>query len=252
MPYTIGEVAKMAKVTVRTLHHYDQIGLLQPSGRSHAGYRLYETEDLERLQQILLFRELGFELEIIRRIMLEPNFDRREALLDQRGLLKMKLDRMGAMLRAIDETLKAMEQGVKMDDKDMLEVFGDFDPTQYEDEVRQRWSGPLLEESQRRTRGYTKDDWQKIRAEGDALTKRLGEAMASGAKPDDPKVTRLVEEHRLYITRWFYPCSHEVHAGLGRMYVDDARFAENYEKVRPGLAQFVCDAIQANADSQGE
>src|SRR3974390_712413 len=114
MDRKIGEVAKLAKVSVRTLHHYDAVGLLSPSGRTEAGYRLYTAPALERLQQVLFFRELGFPLAEIRRIMLDPGFDRRRALAAQRSLLTDKARRTQAMLTAIDEALDALEKGTQM------------------------------------------------------------------------------------------------------------------------------------------
>ncbi len=245
MAWTVGEVARLAKVSVRTLHHYDAVGLLGPSGRSDAGYRLYEMTDLERLQQVLFFRELGFSLDEIRAVMADSAFDRGDALRAQRALLAEKARRTGAMLTKIDEALAAMEGGTTMDENDMFEVFGDFDPKQYEDEVKQRWGDTeAYRESARRTKAFTKDDWKRVKAEQEAVMDAFAEAFRAGLAPDDPKVQEVVERHRLSIER-FYTCSKEMHANLGRMYVEDPRFAKNYEDRAEGLARFVCDATQA-------
>jgi DNA-binding transcriptional MerR regulator len=243
MAWTVGDVARLAKVSVRTLHHYDEVGLLGPSGRTEAGYRLYDVCDLERLQQVLFFRELGFALDEIRRIMSKPSFDRREALLAQRALLAEKAARTEAMLTAIDGALDALDEGIHMDEKEMFEVFGEFDPKQYEDEVKQRWGHTeAYRESQRRTKGFTKEDWKRVTSEQGAVVEELAEAYRSGAKPDDDEVQELVERHRKAIEN-FYTCTPEMHANLGRMYVADPRFTEFYDKHAEGLAQFVCDAI---------
>ena len=127
-PLRVGEVARLAHVSVRTLHHYDRIGLLRPSGRTEAGYRLYTAEDLERLQTVLLYKELGFGLGAIRDLLAEPGFDRREALRAQRAQLARRSGRIAAMLALVDRTLRAMEEGTPMGRSDMFEVFGDFDP----------------------------------------------------------------------------------------------------------------------------
>ena len=127
--YTVGEFAILAGVSVRTLHHYDAIGLLSPSGRTDAGYRLYGHEELEQLQQILLYRELDLPLDAIARIMVDPGFDRRAALVTQRAQLAARAGRMEAILAAIDAALDALAKGEPMRDADMFEVFGDFDPT---------------------------------------------------------------------------------------------------------------------------
>jgi DNA-binding transcriptional MerR regulator len=248
MAWTVGEVARTAKVSVRALHHYDALGLLVPSERSAAGYRLYGVEDLERLQQVLFFRELGFALEDIRGIMSDPLFDRRAALDAQRSLLAEKARRTTGMLAAIDRSLRALDEGVPMDEKEMFEVFGDFDPKDYEAEVMQRWgSTDAYSESARRAKRYTKEDWERFRAESDANGRALVEALERGLPPGDPAVMDLAEEARLLIDRWFYPCSHEMHVGLAEMYIADPRFTATYEKMHEGLARFVHEAIEANA-----
>jgi DNA-binding transcriptional MerR regulator len=243
MGYTVGDLAKLAHISVRALHHYDEIGLLAPSGRTQAGYRLYTDHDLERLQQVLFFRELGFALEDIGRILRDPGYDRRKALVAQRALLLQKAEHAVALVVLVDKALDALEGGTIMDRKEMFEGFGE-----HEEEVKERWGGTeAYEESARRTKRYTKEDWAHIRAEARAVVDGLAQAMGDGAPPSDPRAMDAAERARLHIDRWFYPCSRQMHAALGRMYVSDARFAENYERRAVGLAQFVCDAIQANA-----
>lgn len=248
MGHTIGEVAALASVSVRTLHHYDEIGLLTPSLRTEGGYRIYTDDDLTALQQVLFFKELGFGLSEIARIVRDPQFDRLEALRMQRRMLTDKSTQLRRMLRAVDDAIDATEGGVHMDAKDMFEAFGDFDPKEYEKEAEERWGGTdAYAESQRRTKRYTKQDWIEIRAEADAVTAALAALLDEGVSPEDPRAMDLAEEHRLQIDRRFYPCSREMHVGLGEMYVADARFAANYDKVRPGLARYMRDAIVANA-----
>ncbi|MGD2052217.1 MAG: MerR family transcriptional regulator [Acidimicrobiia bacterium] len=251
MPYTISEVARFAGVTVRTLHHYDRIGLLRPAGRSDAGYRLYDDADCARLQQILCYRELGFGLEQIRRAMDAPDFDRGAALRHQRDLLATRRAHLTAMIGAVDDAIAAQERGVIMTGESMLEVFGDFDPAAYEDEARERWSGPEYDESRRRTATYDAARWREIKAEADGIARRLAECLVAGDDPRSSKVADLAEEHRLHIDRWYYPCSHQIHAGLGEMYAADPRFAEYWDAFAPGLARFVRDAIAANTARAG-
>jgi MerR family transcriptional regulator, thiopeptide resistance regulator len=243
---TVSQVADVAGVSVRTLHHYDRIGLLTPSDRTSAGYRLYTPQDLERLQQVLLFKELGFGLDDIRRIMNEPGFDRIEALAAQRTLLQMKSQRIGDMLGAVEKALDAAEKGIAMDEKDMFEVFGDFDPKQYEDEARERWGQTeAYKESARRVAKMTKEDWIRIKAEGEAIEAGLAQAMAEGKPVDDPEVQALVERHWSQIDSNFYPCSLEVYEGLADMYVADPRFTAHYDERAEGLAAYVHDAMKA-------
>ncbi len=246
---TIGDAAQLARVTVRTLHHYDAIGLLRPSERTESGYRLYGQADLERLQVILFYRELGFALADVRRLTADPSFDRRTALLAQRALLLEKANQTAAMLETIEAALTAIEKGGHMDRSEMFEVFGDFDPAVHEPEAEARWGqSDAYRESSRRVASYSKDDWKRIRAEGDAIERDFAELLATGVEPADQRAMDVAERHRLLIDRWYYSCSHEMHAGLGAMYVDDPRFADRYERRRPGLAVFVRDAIRANAD----
>ena len=246
--YTVGELADLAQVTIRTLHHYDAIGLLAPSGRTSSGYRLYGHEELEQLQQILLYRELDFSLDAISRIMLDPTFDRRAALVAQRGQLAARAGRTQAILAAIDAALNAMDKGEHMNDADMFEVFGDFDPQQYDAEARERWGDTdAYRESARRTAGYTKDDWKQIKADGDAVARDLAARLAAGADPGDADVQSLVDRHREQIDTWFYPCSIDMQVNLGDMYVADARFAATYDRYQPGLASFLRDAIRIRA-----
>jgi hypothetical protein len=141
-----------------------------------------------------------------------------------------------------------MDEGIPMERSDMFEVFGDFDPAEHEAEAEARWGGTEAhEESARRTRRYTRDDWARFKAESDAVNGALKLLMDEGVAADDPRAKDAAERHRVLIDTWFYPCSHAMHAQLGRMYVQDARFTATYEKIRPGMAAYLRDAIGANA-----
>lgn len=245
---SVGKVAELASVSVRTLHHYDEVGLLSPSARSEAGYRFYDDADLARLQQILFYRELGFGLEDIGKIMSDPEFDRRDALIEQRRMLERKSAHIGAMLEAIDRALDASQKGIVMNKEEMFEVFGDFDPAEYEDEVKERWGDTdAYKESNRRASAYTKQDWERIKAEGAEQMERMIALFDEGASPEDPRSMDVAEAARLSIDRNFYPCSYEMHVNLGEMYIADPRFTKYYDQHRDGLAQWFCDAVIANA-----
>jgi MerR family transcriptional regulator, thiopeptide resistance regulator len=243
----VGEVARLASVSVRTLHHYDRLGLVTPSERSEADYRLYAPPDLERLQTVLFYKELGFALETIRALLADPAFDRRQALSAQRDLIAERALRLRALLRLIDTTITALDGGIQMSKEEMFEVFGDFDPADYQDEVKERWgSTDAYKESARRTARYTKEDWQRYKAESAEILDSLAALMDAGVSPADPRAMDVAERARLQIDNWFYACSREMHSGLGQMYVADPRFSATYDRVRPGMAQYLCDAIQAN------
>lgn len=243
--YRVKQVARLAGVTVRTLHHYDAIGLLAPAGRSAAGYRLYGADDLLRLQHILLCRELGLPLEQIKRLLDDEAFDRRAALTEHRARLVRRLGETEAMIRSVDAALRSIEGGEEMDAD---ELFAGFDPARHEEQARARWGDTdAYREAGRRTRGYSPRDWSRIKAEDEDLLKRLAACRGRGAAPDDDAVLELAEEHRLHIDRWYYPCDHRMHAGLAGLYLADERFAAHFDRHGEGLAAFVAEAIRANA-----
>ena len=245
--HTVGQVASLARVTVRTLHHYDRIGLLVPSERSGSGYRLYDYGDLERLRQIRLLRELRFSLDAIGQMLDSPAYDRRSALAAQRELLKERQERTGRIIRGVDKALAAIDEERPMAKTEMFEGLEEFDHAQYEDEVRRRWGDTdAYKESMRRTRRYGKNDWARIKKEGEAVVARLVDLLAEGAYAAGRAAMDLAEEHRCHIDRWFYPCSHGMHRALAEMYTADPRFEEYFEKRAKGLAVFVQDSIRAN------
>lgn len=246
--YKVREVARVAGVSVRTLHYYDEIGLLVPSGRSAAGYRLYDDGDLLRLQQILIGRELGLTLEEIRKSLDDPRFDLAQALRKQRAELEARMERAAGMLRAVDRALAALEQqrgGKEMKPEELFEGLGQ---APYADEAKQRWGHTdAYRVSQERTKRYTAEDWQKIHAEQNGVFGELAEAMRAGVKPEDERAMDLAERARLFIDRWFYPCNYAMHQGLADLYESDPRFAANIDKHGDGLTPFVAAAIRANA-----
>jgi len=249
---SVGDVAALAGVTVRTLHHYDRIGLLSPSERTAAGYRRYAPADLDRLHQLLLYRELGFPLEEIATLLDDPDADPEAHLRRQHRLLRDRLDRTQAMVAAVEKEMEAAHMGIQLTPEERFEVFGDNDPAQYADEVEQRWGDTdAYRESRRRTTTYTKADWQRIKDESEEIEQALASALQAGAPADSERAMDAAEAHRQHISRWFYDCPPEMHAGLGRMYVEDERFTAHYDQRAPGLAQYVSTAVQANAARQG-
>lgn len=256
---TVSEVAEVAHVTVRTLHHYDEIGLLTPSERSEAGYRLYTDEDLERLQQILLHRELGFSLDAIGGLLDEPGIDRLAALKAQRRSLLERRQRLDAIIRSVERTLGAMEKGTEMKTEEMFEGFEDLPEApeairdhhrEHAAEAHDRWGRTReYEESMRRAKSYGKPDWEAIQSETEENEARMAELLARGADPASAEAREAAEAMRRHIDRWFYPCSPAMHVGLAAMYEEDPRFREHYDQRAEGLAEFVARAIRANAAS---
>ena len=245
MAFTVGDLAKLTGVTVRALHHYDEIGLVRPSERTAAGYRLYTDADVHRLQQVLLFRELGLPLEEIASAIDEAA-GRDELLREHRKALVTKRDRLDAMLAAVDAAL-AQKGPNTMQPDDVKKMFDGFDHSQYEAEAEQRWGNTeAFKESARRTKKYGPAEWQQIKDDWATLYSELAALMTANVAVTDPRVQTLVEQHRQHIDRWFYPCSKEMHKNLGAMYVADPWFAENIDKAGAGLAQYLSDAITAS------
>ena len=253
----VGAVARLAGVTVRTLHHYDEIGLLRPSDRTRAGYRRYTDADIERLQRILFYRELEFGLDEIAAALTpsEAAGSREEPVVHlrrQHALLLARIDRLRRLTDAVELAMEAHQMGINLTPEERLEVFGDFDPDEHAAEVEDRWGNTdAYRESASRTARYTKDDWARIKAEGEAVNRAFAVALAAGLPADSPDAMDAAEAHRSQIDGAYYPCSYEMQSGLAAMYVSDPRFTANYEAIAPGLAQYVHDAILANAARHG-
>lgn len=249
MSYTINKIAQLAGVTLRTLRYYDKIGLLEPTARSEAGYRLYSDEDAERLQQILFFRELDFPLAKIQQIMGNPDFDREKALAMQIEFLDKRAERYLKLSELAKTTLLNLKGGIKMDNKELFKEF-DYDKIiehqkQYEDEVKERWGDTdAYKISAKRTSKYTKEDWAKISATGEEYMKELITCFKEKVAYDDPRMIAVCEKARGHITTYFYPCSLEMYSNLGNMYIADERFTAFYDKFETGLAAYYNEAIQ--------
>ncbi|MFG2607547.1 MerR family transcriptional regulator [Streptomyces sp. NPDC048514] len=249
MSYSVGEVAGFAGITVRTLHHYDEIGLLTPGERTYAGHRRYSDTDLDRLQQILFYRELGFPLDEVAALLDDPGADPRAHLRRRRELLAARIEKLQQMAAAVEHALEARTMGIDLTPEERFEVFGDKDPERYREEAEQRWGGTAeYAESQRRASRYTKEDWKRLQAEVDDWSERYVALLAAGEPPAGEAATDLAEEHRQHISKWFYECPYAMHRCLAEMYVSDERFKAYYDAMRPGLAEHLRDAILANAD----
>jgi DNA-binding transcriptional MerR regulator len=249
--YPIGEVAAIARVTVRTLHHYDEIGLLHPSGRTVAGHRRYSTADLDRLRQILVYRELDFSLDAIASMLANPGPGAKAHLRTQHAMLRARVSRDQTLLRALEKEMEAHAVGMALTPQEQFEVFGtDKVGGEWADEAEQRWGDTdAWRESQRRATTYTKQDWAQIKAKSDAALHEYADAMRTGVPATSAHARSLAENNRQFISRWFYECDHAMQRNLAEMYVADDRFRATYDTVAPGLAQYVHDSIIANADA---
>jgi DNA-binding transcriptional MerR regulator len=250
--YPIGDVARLAHVSVRTLHHYDEIGLLHPSNRTSAGHRRYSAADLQRLRDILFYRQLDFGLDEIAGMLADPGAGTDTHLRKQHRLLRERVARDQQLVAALEKEMEKREMGLSLTPEEQFEVFGtDKVGGEWADEARERWGDTdAFRESQRRTATYTKEDWQRLKAEADDGLRTFRDAMRSGLPANSEQAQALAEEHRAYLTRWFYDCGYPMHRSLADTYVSDDRIRQTYDGVAPGLAQYVHDAIIANADAR--
>jgi len=244
MAMRIREAADLAGISVRTLHYYDEIGLLSPQTDAASGYRLYSDQDLELLQQILFFRELGFPLKKIKEIVSDPSYDRLEALHLQRNMLLEKRRRLDRMIATIDKTIQHLKGEVEMTNREKFAGF-DFSRNPYEEEARQRWGDPAVNASVQKLKGMSKEEQEKLGEQMNAIFRKLA-ALRDGSPESD--------EAQAAIKEWFDVLNQmgnyslEAFKGLGRMYVDDERFTRNIDQFGEGLAAFMSDAMAAFAD----
>ena len=236
----ISEVAKLTGITVRTLHYYDEIGLLKPSEITEAGYRLYSREDLEILQQILFFRELDYPLSQIKEIMNNPNYDKEEALKKQKELLIQQRQRIEGLIKLIEKRIEG-DNNMSFKEFDMNEI--EENKKKYAKEVKERWgTSKAYEESEKKTSSYNKEKWGDINQETSEIFKGFAELRNSD--PGSEEVQELVRRWQKYITDNFYTCTNEILSGLGLMYVEDERFKENLDKNGEGTAKLMAEAIK--------
>ncbi len=248
--WKIGELARLAGVSVRTLHHYDAIALLKPSGRSEGDYRLYRREDLLRLQQILFYRELDLPLEEVRQILDTPGFELTRALHLHRQNLLQRQKRLSILIATIDRTLASFTDKEKeMKDHEYYQGFIDPKTAEaYDREARERYGNAKVDESWQNIRKMGKDGFQKLLKDGESINCRLAALMH--LEPQTSDVQAVIAEHFAFIGR-FYEVTPEIYAGLAEMYVADARFKSYYEKVAPGLAEFLSAGMRAYLKTKG-
>lgn len=248
MRYTVNQLAKLAAISVRTLHYYDEIGLLKPSFIAKNGYRYYEEKELVLLQQILFFRELEFPLEEIKRMLTRPDFSVVEALRDQKKLMQLKRNRIDGLIKTIEKTMKTMSEKKQIEGEELYDAFKDDEVKQYQDEVKQRWGNTeAYKQSMARVSKMTKKEMEKLKEDGKKHMQALADSMDKGIT--HPDVQALIAKSHEGVN-FFYNCSLEMFRNLGNMYVEDPRFTATYDKYRPGLAVFVRDAIAYYCDTQ--
>ena len=247
---SVGQVAELVGVSVRTLHHWDEIGLVRPD-RTLADYRLYSADDVARIHRVLVYREVGVTLEDSARILDEPGVSPGEHLARQRQLLVERIDALTAKVAAVDRMMEEEMMNKKLTPQEQAEIFGTSWNAEYQAEAEERWGGTeQWAQSQERVGSMTKDQvahWAEV---GEQVNQDLAAAMADGVQPGSTEANALAERHRELISI-SYDCTHSMQVLLGRMYVADERFEAHYENYAPGLATWLSAVIDANARANG-
>ena len=237
MKMQIKEFAKFTGVSVRTLHYYDEIGLLKPAFiDKRNGYRFYDEKSLLRMQEILFYRELDFSLKSIGDILSSPNYDKNKALKEQKHLLTLKKERLERLISAIDGAVKG---------KNVMKAFDNSEFEKHKAEAKEKWGQtPAYKEHAEKTKHYTKEKWNSLAEGMNDILAEFAVCMKKGEEPDSTKAHNLVGILQNHITENYYLCTNEILAGLGKMYVADERFKNNIDKNADGTAEFICEAIE--------
>ena len=237
MKMQIKEFAEFTGVSVRTLHYYDEIGLLKPASvDKFTGYRFYDKKSLLRMQEILFYRELDFSLKSIDKILSSPNYDKEKALTEQKKLLLIKKERLERLISAIDRAEKG---------ENIMNAFDNSEFENYKQEVKEKWGQTdAFKEHAEKTKDYGKEKWNNLSEEMNSIFSQFSECIKNGDKADSEKTQNLVKDLQNHITENYYHCTNEILFGLGQMYVADERFKNNIDKHGTGTAEFVSKAIE--------
>lgn len=250
MAYRVNQLARISGVSVRTLHFYDDIGLLEPAYVAANGYRFYEESQLLKLQQILFYRELGFELKLIQKVLGQPQFNRIDALESHRKVLRRNISRTRKLILTIDKTIEHLKGKKKMKTKDMFAGFSAEQQTKHEEYLVNRFGAGIkkgIEQSKAKVKNWTKEDWQKSGMVFDAICNDLVALIHSKKSSHSTEVQKVVARHLKWLKQFWTPTK-ESYAGHSQLIVDsDLRKA--YEKYHPKLPEFMTEAIQAYAES---
>jgi MerR family transcriptional regulator, thiopeptide resistance regulator len=242
MTYTVKQLATLAGVSVRTLHYYDQIGLLNPESVGDNGYRYYGEAALLRLQQILFYRELDLRLEQIKQIVVSPDFDILSALRAHRKGLAGRAERLERLIQTVDDTIMHLKGAQTMSNKQLFEAFSDEQQEQYAREAEQKYDPEIVRASNRKWKSYSEKDKKRIAEEGNAAYMAILAAMPEGAA--SPAAQEGVELWRRHMDFFWTPDLDQL-LGLAEMYGTDPRFKANFDKINPHLAEFMLEAVSA-------
>ena len=246
MEYTVRKLAQLAGVSPRTLRYYDEIGILKPARINSSGYRLYGEAEVDRLQQILFYHELGMDLGSVKAVITSPSFDRAKALREHRQGLLERRSRLDLLIANVNKSIAAIEGGVAMSDKEKFRGFikglVDENEAKYGAEARRKYGDNTVNASNARVRSMTQEHYNESSRLAVEIQETLRAALKTG-DPAGPLAQRAVDLHRQWLSFWWDSYSKEAHAGLAQAYVVDERFTEFYNRYQPGTAAFLRDAI---------
>ncbi len=246
MEYTVKKLSRMANVSARTLRYYDEIGILKPAGINSSGYRIYGQAEVDRLQQILFYRELDVSLESIKEIIAAPSFDRVKALRGHREKLLEKRERLDLLINSIDKTIASIEGRITMTDPEKFEGFKqkliNDNEKKYGDEIRQKYGDEAVNKLNEKLKSMTLEQYDEAVKLGKEVMEMLHAAFKTG-DPGSELAQKAADLHRRWLSCYWDSYTKEAHAGVARMYVDDERFTAYYDKKQPGLAAFLRDAV---------
>lgn len=250
MEYTVKQLGELAGVSGRTLRYYDQIDLLKPARTNESGYRIYGPNEVNRLQQILFYRELGVDLRTIKELMESPNFEEKQALLNHREQLLERRKQLDLLIQNVEQTIAALEGGRNMTDREKFVGFKEKlirdNEAKYGKEVREKYGDEVVDASNAKLMGLSEEEY----AEQEKVATEILESLAAAVGKEDPQGAagqRIAELHRKWLSYFWPTYSKEAHAGLAAMYVADERFTAYYDQHKEGSAQFLRDAIVAYA-----
>ncbi|MFM1652093.1 MerR family transcriptional regulator [Brevibacillus sp. B_LB10_24] len=246
MEYTVQKLGQLAGVSTRTLRYYDEIGILKPARINSSGYRIYGQAEVDRLQQILFYRELGVSLDRIKKIITDPSFDKAKALAEHRAQLLDKRRQLDLLIVNVEKTISMTEGRATMTDKEKFEGFKqrliEENEQKYGKEIREKYGDDTVDQSNEKLKNMTQEEYEEVTA----LEKRILDTLAEALKDGDPAsetAQRAADLHKQWLTYYWKEYSKEAHAGLAQMYVDDERFKAYYDKQQPGTAEFLRDAV---------
>lgn len=246
MEYTVQKLGKLAGVSTRTLRYYDEIGILKPARINSSGYRIYGQEQVDRLQQILFYRELGVSLDSIKEMVTAPSFDGANALKEHREKLLEKRKQLDTLIENVEKTIALTEGRIKMSDKEKFEGFKkqmiDDNEKKYGKEIREKYGDDRVNQSNAKLNNMTQEEYDRVTKLAEEVIHTLGEAFKTG-DPASEIAQKAADLHKQWLTFYWNEYSKEAHAGLAQMYVDDARFTAYYDEKQPGTAAFLRDAI---------